>query len=85
MPKSSFEKFLVERDIFGQPISVLYKGSDVYKTRVGSFCSFVVLVLTLINTYTLVVGFFNGSLQKESAQIKFYDRFDSGQLYLTDN
>ena len=78
MPKGSFEKFLVERDVFGQSISVLYKGSDVYKTKVGSFCSFVVLVLTLINTYTLTVGFFDGSQQKESVQTKFYDRFDSG-------
>ena len=28
--KNSIVKFLVEQDIYGQPISVFYKGSDVF-------------------------------------------------------
>ena len=61
MGKGSFTNFFVERDVFGQNINVLYKGRDAYKTKFGAFCTFTVLVLTLINSYTLVVGFFDGS------------------------
>ena len=61
MTKSSFTKFFVKRDVFGQPINVLYKGSEVYKTKLGAIFSFAMLLLTLINTYLLIVGFFDGS------------------------
>ena len=67
MTKSSFTKFFVERDVFGQPINVLYKGSETYKTKLGALFTFITLMLTLINAYSLVVGFFDGSQQKESS------------------
>ena len=61
MTKGSFTKFFVQRDVFGQPINVLYKGSETYQTKLGALFTFVMLILTLINAYSLVVGFFDGS------------------------
>lgn len=53
MGKASLVKFLVDRDIFGQPITVLYKGSETYKTKSGAFCTILVSALVLINTVML--------------------------------
>ena len=57
MAKSSFTRFFVDRDIFGRPITVLYKGSDKYKTKIGAVCTLVVIVLLLIDTTILVNGY----------------------------
>lgn len=54
MTKGSFEKFFTERDIFGQPITVQYKGSDTYKTKLGTVCTIAVTVLVLMNTVVLI-------------------------------
>ena len=54
MAKGSFVKFLVKRDIFGNPVSVSYKGSDKYKTIMGAVCTVFVTVLILINTVILI-------------------------------
>ena len=54
MTKAGFVKFLVNRDFFGQPITVLYKGNEKYKTKLGAFCTILVTVLVLINTVMLV-------------------------------
>ena len=56
-------KFLQERDIFGQPVTVLYKGSDVYKTKMGALCSLLVTILILVNVAILTEGFMDGSKQ----------------------
>ena len=60
---SSLAKFLVKRDIFGQPIAVLYKGSDNYRTKLGAIYTILSAVLILINAAVLIQGFFNGSRQ----------------------
>ena len=46
---NSFAKFLVERDIYGLPITVLYKGSDVFKTWMGATCTLLTYCLLLVN------------------------------------
>ena len=64
MTKSaSFVRFLINRDVFGQPITVLYKGSETYKTKVGALCSVLVTVLVVINTVILAQGYISQSRQ----------------------
>lgn len=82
MVKSSFKKFLVNLDIFGQPITVLYKGSDTYKTKIGALCTILVTVLILINTVMLAKGYINNSRQTETTQTIFFDTFNAGKFYL---
>ena len=66
MTKAGFVKFLVNRDFFGQPITVLYKGNEKYKTKLGAFCTILVTVLVLINTVILVKDYINFSRQTEN-------------------
>ena len=80
--KNRLIKFLVERDIYGQPISVLYKGSDVFKTKMGALCTILTYCLLLINGITLVEGFLDNSRQQESAQTQFYDAYKAGVFSL---
>ncbi len=60
-------EFLVDKDIYGQPVTVNYKGSDSFKTSFGSFCSLLTYVLILFNLTTLVRGFMDGSKQSEQS------------------
>ena len=82
---SKFAKFFVRRDIFGQSITVNYKGSEAYRTKLGAFCTIATYVLILINGVALVQGFFDGSKQQESSQTMIYDRFDEGKLWLDES
>ena len=82
MAKSSFVKFLVNRDVFGQPITVLYKGSQTYKTKIGALCTVLVTVLVLVNTVMLAEGYISQSRQAENGQVISYDRFGAGKFYL---
>ena len=66
MTKTSIGKWLVDRDIFGQPITVLYKGSDVYRTKMGCCITFGTFILLLINFVGLSTVFLDGSRQKDS-------------------
>ena len=85
MAKGSFVKFLVNRDVFGQPISVQYKGSSSYKTKVGALCTIIITVIMIINTAILVQGYTSQSQQKETSKTIFYDRFKAGKFYLKEN
>ena len=40
-------KWAVDFDIFGHPVTVFYKGSDTYKTKLGFLCTFGVFMLTI--------------------------------------
>ena len=73
-----FTGFLVDRDIYGMPITVLYKGSDAFKTRFGATFTLLTYVLLLINIISLTESFFNGSRQDESSQTVLYDRYSAG-------
>ena len=35
-------------DIFGHPVTVFYKGSDTYKTKLGTLCSLGVFILSMM-------------------------------------
>lgn len=59
------EKF-VNMDMFGHAISVNYRGSDVYRTKLGAFVTLATYILMVINTLTLVTAFNDGSKQEES-------------------
>ena len=57
----NFGKFLVEQDMFGQPIAVNFKGSDVFKTQLGAILSLATYGLILFNLVGLIQSFFDGS------------------------
>ena len=38
---------LLDLDIYGHPVSLNYKGSDMYKTWLGSACTMIVYLLVL--------------------------------------
>ena len=48
-----FVDFLVARDMYGAPVKVVYKGSNVFKTRMGSCCTFLTYALLLVNVIQL--------------------------------
>ena len=52
-------------DQYGHPIGVHYKGSDTYKTILGSLCSIATLVLITINTLSICTKFIDHSDQSE--------------------
>ena len=58
---NSFAKFLVERDIYGLPITVRYKGRDVLKTWMGGACTLLTYALLLVNVVHLTSSFIDGS------------------------
>ena len=58
---NSLTNWLTGRDIFGAPITVLYKGSDVFKTKLGAFFTLITYVLILFNFIRLLTAFMDGS------------------------
>ena len=61
--------------MFGQPITVNYRGSDVFRTKLGAILSFTTYALMLFNLVNLVQSFFDGSKQIESQRTEKFDRF----------
>ena len=61
--------------MFGQPITVNYRGSDVFRTKLGAILSFLTYALMLFNLINLVQSFFDGSKQIESQRTEKFDRF----------
>ena len=54
-------KLLKSQDIYGRAIGVHYDGEDTHKTRLGGLVTIVTYVLSLINTYNLLVQFVDRS------------------------
>ena len=81
----SFTKWLTERDIYGVPITVLYKGSDVYKTRMGAMCTILTYALLLVSLISLTQSFIDRSKQESNSQTLFFDRYNAGRFYLEEN
>ena len=69
-------ELLKNQDVFGHPISINYKGSDTYKTKLGAFVTLLTYALIIYNTVTLTEAFFNHSKQDEKSQIERFDRFN---------
>ena len=80
-----FELFLLNRDIFGQPISVLYQGSDVFRTRLGAFLSILTYILVLMNGTFLVQDYFGTERQSETQQTRLQDLYSAGPYRLDEN
>ena len=81
---ASISNFLVSQDIFGHPISVHYKGSDTYQTRLGSFVTIIAYTLMIVNLLTLTIAFVDHSNQEEKIQATKFDRFFSDPYYMSD-
>ena len=43
-----FIKFFRSFDKFGEPVKVLYKGEDIYKTKMGALFSLILYSLVLV-------------------------------------
>ena len=82
---NKLSEFLVQRDIYGQPITVLYKGSEVFRTKLGALFSLATYVLVLMELITLVRGMFDGSHQHESSSHFSFARYSAGEFNLKHN
>ena len=76
--------YFVSLDIFGHPVGVNYKGSGVYKTKLGAFVTLVTQSLMIFNLITASIAFFNRSRQVEVYQASQFERFASDQFRLED-
>ena len=65
MSGSKFVEFFVGLDTFGRPLSVNYKGSDTYKTKLGALCTVISYVLMSVNLFNLITTFVSNSNQVE--------------------
>ena len=52
---------LMSQDIFGAPISVHFRGSQSYQTRLGAVCTIATFILALVNTINLTQDFLDHS------------------------
>mmetsp|Transcript_12736 Transcript_12736/g.17156 ORF Transcript_12736/g.17156 Transcript_12736/m.17156 type:complete len:164 (-) Transcript_12736:1228-1719(-) len=79
------ENWLIDWDIYGQPITVQYRGSDTLKTRMGALCTLITYILLLINMIALIKAFSTQSNREESAQNLWFDSFKAGQFKFSEN
>lgn len=79
MSKSSqiLDSCLMEQDIYGHPIGVHYKGSGVYQTRLGAFCTFATYALLIFNFISLSLEYELGSKQEVKTTEILFDQFFS--------
>ena len=80
-----FCKKFVDLDIYGHPVGVHFKGSNKFKTKLGTFMTLVTYALILFNLGSLIIAFFDSSKQKENVQEKVIDSIDSGPFTLAEN
>ena len=83
--KRNIEKLIVGQDIYGHAVSVHYRGSDYFRTRIGAIFTMVTYVLIAINTIQLIIAFSNGSKQQASSQVYLKDRYYEEAQYLKEN
>ena len=79
---SRLSGWLVDKDIYGHPVTVNYQGSDTFKTKLGalvSLCTFTLILFNLVNT---LVAFDDGSRQSESQGTSIIDKFTAGAFNL---
>ena len=79
-----FEDYIVSYDRWGSAITVNYKGSSVYKTRLGALVSIGSYVLLIIFTMQLFIAFIDGTKQTETTQTLKYDTFGSEPYKFSD-
>ena len=79
-----FENYMVSYDRWGKAITVNFKGSSVYKTRLGALLSIGSYILLIIFTLSLFTAFIDGSKQTETAQTIKYELFGSEAHKISD-
>ena len=82
---NSLVKWLTKRDIFGAPITVLYKGSDAFRTRLGAFFTILTYILILVQLISLSTAFIDGSKQDTKSQTSAIERLNAGSFNLKEN
>ena len=80
-----FGDFLVEKDIYGQPVTVNYMGSDTFKTKLGAFVTLLTYALMLFNFTNLMRAFFDGSRQDEKQSTVAIDPFLADESNFQEN
>ena len=81
----NFVEYLKDKDVFGQSVTVSYKGSDQLKTIVGSFATIATYILILFNALTLFTNFMNSELAQTSTSTVQFDRFPERGFNFDDN
>ena len=79
---SKLQDFVVSLDSHGKSIGVLYKGKEVYQTRMGAFLTLCSYALMLFNTATLIEAYYGMSKQTTSQATKVQDMFEAGPYNL---
>jgi len=85
MTSSRLTNWLVDKDIYGHPVSINYQGSGTFKTKLGALvtlCTFTLILFNLVNT---IAAFNDGSRQSESQGTSVIDKFTAGPLNLQEN
>ena len=82
MSSSRFVNWVVNKDIFGQPVGVNYEGSDAFKTKVGALITVCTYIVMLINISTLLTAFSDGTRQEEKQATTTIDKFITGPYNL---
>ena len=79
-------KMCQKLDIYGHPIGVNYKGSDIMQTKLGAFCTIAVYSLMMIaNVIQLGMAYQNGSKQQEQSNFQIFDRAEGGPYNFHEN
>ena len=63
---SRLTNWLVDKDIYGHPVTVNYQGSDNFKTKAGAIVTFCTFTLILFNLANTMAAFNDGSRQSET-------------------
>jgi len=65
-------------------VGVNFKGASTYQTKMGAFCTLTTLVLTMINTFTLLQAFLDNSKQEEKYSLMRMDPLLKGPYKLSE-
>ena len=71
--------------MFGQSITVNYRGSQHYNTILSSIVSIAVIILIVTNFILLTIGYLNGSKYEAKSTSIQINGFDSKKFYLSEN
>ena len=76
---------MVDQDMYGSPVSVLYNGKDKYQTKLGSLCTLATLGLVIAFIVAELQAAYALERQKETTQQIQFDAFTTGKFSLADS
>ena len=79
------KEFVLERDVYGHPIAVHFKGKTAYNTWLGVLCTFLVYGVVFQSVIALGGAFLDHSRQDQKVDVEKFDRFDSESFNLIEN